>query len=696
MSSSSEVAARRARWPWAIVAWFLAMVVLGMTLVAVNGEPVVGQVTYVVAFGLFAIVGSLILSRDPRNRIGILFLWSPFIISTGFTAGELTTWLIAHGESGPATQAAAIVSGLGWLLGLLPTLFLLPLLFPDGRVPSRRWRPFLWLVLAFLGVLAVTVLLGSKTMSGSVDSAVVPNPFYVAAVGHLVIPDAVIGIGFIVIFGASVASLLLRFRRSQGVERQQIKWVAYGLVVSLVTIGIGSFMNGSTPGNLLSGLGFLIFPITVGVGVLRFHLYDLDVVVRKTVVYGALVVFATAVYLALVVGLGAWLGHDNSALTMIAAVVVAVSFQPARARLTRVANHLVYGKRATPYEVLSEFSERLGGAYADDDLLPRMARVLSEGIGAERGDVWLAVGRELRDVASWPSDAERLPSVPLTNGAVPSLDGAQRVWPVESGGELLGALAVRKPSADPISPADEKLVDGLAGQAGLVMRNVRLTEELKGRLDDLTAAQRRIVTAQDEARRRLERNIHDGAQQQLVALTVKARLARTLASRDPEKATEMIGQIETETQDALENLRDLARGIYPPLLADKGLVAALAAQARKISVPTDVSADEGVGRYPQEVEAAAYFCALEALQNVAKYAGASCASVTIRQEAEVLTFDVTDDGTGFDPAAARSGTGVQGMADRLAAIGGSLELVSAPGAGTTVRGRISARPLVVA
>jgi len=267
---------------------------------------------------------------------------------------------------------------------------------------------------------------------------------------------------------------------------------------------------------------------------------------------------------------------------------------------------------------------------------------------------------------------------------------------VESGGELLGALAVRKPSADPISPADEKLVDGLAGQAGLVMRNVRLTEELKGRLDDLTAAQRRIVTAQDEARRRLERNIHDGAQQQLVALTVKARLARTLASRDPEKATEMIGQIETETQDALENLRDLARGIYPPLLADKGLVAALAAQARKISVPTEVRADEGVGRYPQEVEAAAYFCALEALQNVAKYAGASCASVTIRQEAEVLTFDVTDDGTGFDPAAARSGTGVQGMADRLAAIGGSLELVSAPGAGTTVRGRISARPLVVA
>ena len=138
---------------------------------------------------------------------------------------------------------------------------------------------------------------------------------------------------------------------------------------------------------MVGGTAFLLFPVTIGVAILRFHLYDLDVVVRKALIYGAFALFATLIYLGLVVGAGIWLGQDNSFLTMVAAVVVAVTFQPARARLTRFANRVVYGKRATPYEVLSEFSERVGGAYADEDVLPRMARILGEGIGADRADV---------------------------------------------------------------------------------------------------------------------------------------------------------------------------------------------------------------------------------------------------------------------------------------------------------------------
>ena len=246
--------------------------------------------------------------------------------------------------------------------------------------------------------------------------------------------------------------------------------------------------------------------------------------------------FATLVYLSVVVGVGAWLGRGDSLLTMFAAVIVAVSFQPVRAGFTKLADRLVYGRRATPYEVLADFAERVGDAYRDDDLLPRMARVLGEGVGAERADVWLKVDDDLRDVATWPADAEALGAVSLAGEDVPAFEGADRVYRVEHAGELLGALAVRKPQSDPISPADDKLVSDLAAQAGLVLRNVRLTEELRARFDDLRAAQKRIVAAQDRERRRLERNIHDGAQQQLVALAVKARLARSLTDRDPAKA----------------------------------------------------------------------------------------------------------------------------------------------------------------
>ncbi len=438
-----------------------------------------------------------------------------------------------------------------------------------------------------------------------------------------------------------------------------------------------------------------MFPVSIGIAVLRFHLYDLDVVVRKAVVYAALAVFATLVYLGLVVGLGAWLGRGDSFLTMVAAVVVAILFQPVRVRLTRFANRLVYGKRATPYEILAEFSERVGDAYADADVLPRMARVLGEGIGAERADVWLAVDDELRDVAAWPVDVDVSTPLALADGTVPVVEGADRVFPVEQAGELLGALAVRKPASEPFSPADEKLMGDLAGQAGLVLRNVRLTEDLKARLDELKAAQKRLVSAQDEGRRRLERNIHDGAQQQLVALAVKLKLADGLIERDTTKAHELLAQLQGETHSALEDLRDLARGIYPPLLADKGLAAALEAQARKSGLPVTLRAD-GVGRYPQAAEAAVYFSCLEALQNVAKYAEASSVVIELAEREGRICFTVTDDGRGFDRSANGYGTGLQGIADRLGALEGGVTVTSSPGHGTTLAGDLPAVALVEA
>jgi signal transduction histidine kinase len=312
-----------------------------------------------------------------------------------------------------------------------------------------------------------------------------------------------------------------------------------------------------------------------------------------------------------------------------------------------------------------------------------MAQILGQGTGAENARVWLHVGGTLRPEAAWPSNAAAREPVPLSSDELPTIDG-ESAFEVRDRGELLGALSVVLPASDPMNPSKERLIRDLASQAGLVLRNVRLIEELR-------ASRQRLVAAQDQERRKLERNIHDGAQQQLVALQVKQRLVEGMIERDPSEALELVSQLQADTADALDTLRDLARGIYPPLLADQGLGAALESQARKSPVPTSVEA-VGIDRYPQEVEAAVYFCTLEALNNLAKYADASRATVSLSKSDGTLTFAVSDDGVGFDNTRDSNGTGLQGMADRIDAIGGSLEITSAPGEGTTVLGRVPVEP----
>ncbi len=435
-------------------------------------------------------------------------------------------------------------------------------------------------------------------------------------------------------------------------------------------------------------MSFGLIPIAIGISVLRYHLFDIDLVINRALLLAAMVVFITLVYVAIVVGVGALVGSQaNPVLSAVAAAVVALAFQPARRRAQRFADRLVYGKRATPYEVLSQFSDRLGNAYANEELLPRMARALAEGTGASRADVWVRVGDELRAEAVWPQDADRPEPLVASANAEGTLSSSSMREPVRHRGELLGALSITKKPGESITATEEKLVRDLAAQAGLVMRNVALAEQLMDTIEELRASRQRSVTAQDERAKQLERNLHDGAQQQIVALTVKLRLLGQLMDRDVEKAKSMASDLQADATDALEQLRDLARGIYPPLLADQGLVAALEAQARKASVPTEVRSD-GIGRYPQDIEAAVYFCVLEALNNVAKYAEATRAEVSLAQIDGHLRFAVIDDGAGFDTAETSYGTGVQGMADRLDAIGGALQVVSRKGEGTTIEGQI--------
>jgi signal transduction histidine kinase len=295
--------------------------------------------------------------------------------------------------------------------------------------------------------------------------------------------------------------------------------------------------------------------------------------------------------------------------------------------------------------------------------------------------VWLRVGGELRPEASSGGSLDWAP-LPVDGQAMPPLPDSDMSVPVVHQGELLGAISIRMPKDEPLRPASEQLVADVASQAGLALSNA-------GLIEDLRASRQRLVTAQDEERRRLERNIHDGAQQDLVALAIKVRLADMTVDEDPAQARQILGEVQTDTAGALQNLRDLARGIYPPLLADLGLAAALNAQAGKSAVPVAVEAD-GIGRFGQDTEAAVYFCCLEALQNTTKYAHASKARICLQAHNGTLSFTVSDDGTGYDTHHTPKGSGLRNMADRVAALGGRLEVQSAPGQGITITGHLPA------
>jgi len=591
---------------------------------------------------------------------------------------------------GPEVAAA----GNNFWLPTIAALTLLVLLFPTGRVPGPRWR---YLPPAILGC-ALLSFLGMLLVPGAIenspDHVQIQNPFGVHVLGS--VPKVVGGFATLAILLAAapaLAAVVLRYRRSRGEERQQIRWLAYlaATIGALILIGIAfGLALGDAFGNsiysailfyavfALIGLGV---PSTMGIAVLKYRLYDLDLVVQKTVLYAIVAVLLTAVFLVAALAIGAIAGRGQAG-AIVAAALIGLLFWPSARLARRIADRLVYGGRATPYEVLAEFSARVGGSYGAEDVLPRMAQILAGAVGARQAIVWLRVGAELRPAAVEP-DAEAPDPVRLSGDDLPRLpaDGAVEV---RDRGELLGALTVSTPPNDPMNPSKERLVRDLASQAGLVLRNVSLIEELR-------ESRRRIVAAQDERARKLERNIHAGAQQQLVALAVKLRLAEQLAERDPAKAKEMLAQLQGETTEALENLRDLARGIYPPLLADAGLVPAVEAQARKSPVPVDV-ASEVIDRYPREVEAAVYFCVLEAMQNLAKYSQAKGAHISLGQSDGDLMFAIEDDGVGFDPASAH-GTGLPNMRDRLEALGGKVEVRSSVGAGTKVTGRIPVRAL---
>jgi len=636
----------------------------------------------------YAIAGYAIIRRSAAHTIGWLCLFVGGVLELSLVLSMYGIYAIAVAPGSLPGPALALALAQPTPVIFIGGLALILLLFPTGHPVGPRWR---WIVGSTVAGLAIAFLsifepqtitdIWSDELSHAGVSAI--DPVGISALrGPMQVLGPVAGILLAVGSVAAVVSLFVRRRHASLEERQQIRWLALvggaavlWIVVMLPLAAISDPALDDTIGAafwiVITPLVALGPPIAIGIGIVRYRLYDIDVVIRKTVVVAVIAFVLTALYIA-VLAVATVAPISRAA---IAILLVAITFNPVRRAARAIGDRVAYGARASNYEVLSDFSERIAETYAADDVLPRMASVLASGTGADTATVWLRVGSELRPVASVGATEDRQP-LAIASDALPELPGD--ATEIRQGGELLGALSVVMPANDPLDHARRSLLQDMAAQAGLVLRNARLIEELR-------ASRQRLVAAQDEERRRLERNIHDGAQQQLVALRVQLKLARTMLERDADRAGTMLDRLEGATTQALEDLRDLARGIYPPLLADRGLPSALEAQARKAALPVDVRS-EGVGRYGQDVEAAVYFCALEALNNIAKYAEASRATVELAQANGSLSFTVKDDGAGFDTTATGYGTGLQGMADRLDAIGGSLRVASEPGRGTTVTG----------
>ena len=665
------------RLAWSAAGLAYALIALALGLAVTNGpafrDPQLAGSFAQAVIPSFAIafVGGLIASRLPRNAVGWVLLAAALLSSFQGLAlqYEIHTLLVARGSLPGVEWVAWLGSLVGGLVfpGIIVALLLL---FPDGRPPSRRWWLLLWIDVAVTALNAL-IGIGDPMPILSAGFPAVRNPTGLALFNGLAM-GPVGWADFLLIVAlpiAAAASLVVRLVRARGEARQQLRLVVYVLAVSIALnalTGLSTFVIPPSPagrviGNLISnglivGAFGVALPAAIGVAILKYRLYDIDVVINRTVVFGALATFITAVYVGIVVGIGTLIGsggRNNLALSIVATALVAVAFQPVRERVQRLANRLVYGKRATPYEVMADFSERMAGTLSPQEVLPRMAEAAARGVGAEAARVSLTFPDGSQRAVWWPRD--------VGAGSL-----AHRL-PVEYRDERVGEIAVSKAAGDRVNPAETKLLSDLAAQAGLVLHNLRLTAELQRHLEEISAqaaairaSRQRLVTAADAERQRLEQAIRRGVEQELASLAMRLPAVDPELDREPLSAARLLDELTMDSQRTLESLRELAHGIYPPLLRDRGLAAALQSQITRQFASVPIGTD-GLGRYPSEVEAAIYFCCVEVLS----LAGQD-AALRLQQQNDVLEFSVTG-------ASEQSGH-LQDVEDRIQAIGGSLSV----------------------
>jgi signal transduction histidine kinase len=659
------------------------------------------EIVRAVVVGTFALAGFFALTRRPAERQPILALLATALAGA---ATALSALIQAH-AAGTAVSAVLLSFahvGEPVALALFPVAamhFLLGL--PDGSCRLSR---------AVIGIgyvvgTAVGIALWTRRPS---------LPLWPILV------ELIIGVG------AGFIGAQRRYARSAGLERQRMQWFGWAgaLTIETLLVAVGLRLLWGWPHHapLVVAVSLLPFAAAIAMGSTRRFAARIDRILAHTVSFAGLTGIVVVVYLIVVLGL------DHSPATrserellgysMAAAAIATLLYGPARQRLSQMANRIVYGEREAPDAVLRTFGSRLSRAIPMDELLLQVAESLRKTLSLSAAEVWTGSRGHLEKSVSVPDTPVRrltlnqdeqlvVARAGVTGTAwlevwLPAiLEGREhavlRVAPTTHSGQVLGLIvAVRPEGGDQFTTDDDTMLTELARQVGLALHNVELDsalqeslEEVRRQADELRASRARIVAAADAARRQIERNLHDGAQQHLVALAVNVRLARKLAETDPEASLELLDQLGVDLQDAVQELRALAHGIYPPLLIDRGLEEALRAAAGRAALPTEVDAS-GLGRYSPETEAATYFCCLEALQNAGKHAGdGASATIRLREEGDRLVFEVADTGAGFDMSGvAGKGAGFVNMSDRVGAVGGTLRVESALGKGTTIGGHI--------
>jgi signal transduction histidine kinase len=494
---------------------------------------------------------------------------------------------------------------------------------------------------------------------------------------------------------AWAACVVVRMRHAEGDEARQLRWFAYAVAIGAAAMAMGLIFFGSAAPGVLA---VPVVAVAAGVAIVKYRLYDIDPVINKTLVVGAMAAIITAGYVIVVVGVGRLVGAQaspNAVLSLVATALVAIAFEPARRRVQRVADRLVYGDRPSPYEALARFSTQLTRGGQNADLFTGLASTVADSVGAAEVTLWVGGDEQLVAVASWPPAAEDGPALTMSHRTLASIteDGQTHVRPIVHQGSLRGAVTLTKAPGDVLTTSEDRLLRDLVAQAGLVIDNAGLGVELQHRLhqisaqaDELQAAAKRIVAAQYEARRRIERDLHDGAQQRLVTLALSLQaVSRHAANSGDDALATRVEEAHGQLSDALGELRELARGIHPAILTQEGLQAALGFLAERAALPVRLDVTLG-RRLADDVEATAYFVVSEALTNAAKHSAASSIVVAGSLRDGRLQIEVTDDGIGG--ADGHWASGLQGLVDRLATLGGRLTVDSPAGGGTRLRAEI--------